>query len=485
MVHWDVIIVGARCGGAALASLLARRGKRVALLEASERGTDMPMSTHLMQPPGMDVLDRLGIGSRVRAAAPPSHYMRLALDDASAIAPMPEGRPAYCIRRALLDPWLQQTAEESGATLLDRHRVVELLWEGPRVVGVVARTPQGAASGSLNDTPGNTPRHPNNNPNNNTVELRAPLVVGADGPHSTVAARVAAHLGTTDDYLVCDGSRAGYWSYYDAPATWTANWDTTLEHQGQEVRYAFRCDSQRVLLFYMGPREQVAQWGKNYRERLHESLLRSETLRPLCEGKTPLGNTMGLLKMRFFYRKPVGQGWMLIGDAGHFKDFVTGQGMTDALLDAEHASAAILDGRAEAYEHFWRERDVRTLPLHFDAIRQGEVGYNTPLVRWLIARGASRPDVIARMRRVFDRKLAPGALFPKHVLAGLLLEALVKGRFDVLAGFASTARRMVSEAVELDRRTRLAAKARAALAVTPLLPQLTESAPAQAAASSS
>src|SRR5258706_16017293 len=75
--HHDVIIVGARCAGATLAALLAKSGVRVLLLEAAPRGTDMPMSTHFVQPPGMDVLDTLGVGDKVRRAAPPSKRFRL------------------------------------------------------------------------------------------------------------------------------------------------------------------------------------------------------------------------------------------------------------------------------------------------------------------------------------------------------------------------------------------------------------------------
>lgn len=66
--RWDVIIVGARCAGATLAALLAHSGVRTLLLEASSRGTNMPMSTHLLQARGMDVLERLGLAERVRGS---------------------------------------------------------------------------------------------------------------------------------------------------------------------------------------------------------------------------------------------------------------------------------------------------------------------------------------------------------------------------------------------------------------------------------
>ena len=38
-----------------------------------------------------------------------------------------------------------------------------------------------------------------------------------------------------------------------------------------------------------------------------------------------------------FMRKPWGNGWALVGDAGYFKDPLSTHGMTDALRDAELA----------------------------------------------------------------------------------------------------------------------------------------------------
>src|SRR5580765_8047440 len=96
---WDVIIVGARCAGASLATHLARAGVKTLLLEASPRGTNHALSTHFIQPPGIDALDRLGLGDVVRNAAPAANRIRFSLDDAVAISRHPEGRAGRCVRR--------------------------------------------------------------------------------------------------------------------------------------------------------------------------------------------------------------------------------------------------------------------------------------------------------------------------------------------------------------------------------------------------
>jgi flavin-dependent dehydrogenase len=422
----DVIIVGARCAGAALAALLARQGVRTLVLESAQLGAGMPMSTHYLQPPGMDVLDAIGVGDRVRRVTPASRVARIAVDDCEVLSHAPQGRFGYCVRRSTLDPWLQDAAAEAGADVRGRHRVVELVHSSGRVVGVVAETPSGRET------------------------FRAGLVVGADGPRSTIAA-----LTKVEEYLVSEGTRGGYWAYYPAPAQWSAPWDMTFEHRGDALRYVFRCDGDRVLLTGAPPVAEAATWGAEHRRRLHEFMLASNVTRPLVEGQQPVEKGAGLLRTRFFYRRPVGPGFALVGDAGHFKDFVTGQGMTDALLDAVRLSRAIVDGRDVAFERFWRTRDVETMPLHFDALRQGRVGFNSPFIRWVFERVQQRPELSARIWSVFDRRLAPHAIAPLPSLAAWGAEALLRGRLDVLKGFATTLSELLAEEKEQRARERL------------------------------
>lgn len=45
---YDAIVVGARCAGAAMALLLARRGHRVLMVDKDARGEEMKHSTHFL-----------------------------------------------------------------------------------------------------------------------------------------------------------------------------------------------------------------------------------------------------------------------------------------------------------------------------------------------------------------------------------------------------------------------------------------------------
>jgi 2-polyprenyl-6-methoxyphenol hydroxylase-like FAD-dependent oxidoreductase len=80
--HHDVVIVGARCAGSTLATFLARTGASVLLLDKDRLPSDQILSTHTIHPPGIDVLDEVGVGDAVRAVAPPTHIVRLRKNDA-------------------------------------------------------------------------------------------------------------------------------------------------------------------------------------------------------------------------------------------------------------------------------------------------------------------------------------------------------------------------------------------------------------------
>src|SRR5215207_9438824 len=124
---FDVIIVGARCAGAPLAYHLASAGLSVALLDAARLPGDQRTSTHLVQPPGMDELDALGVGPIVRRLSPALRVVRLSFDGLEARLPYGRGRAAHCLRRETLDRLLQDAAVKAGADLRAQSRVVDVV----------------------------------------------------------------------------------------------------------------------------------------------------------------------------------------------------------------------------------------------------------------------------------------------------------------------------------------------------------------------
>ena len=76
-----------------------------------------------------------------------------------------------------------------------------------------------------------------------------------------------------------------------------------------------------------------------------------------------------------YLRRAHGAGWALVGDAGHFSDPISPQGLTDALRDAELLAGAVGDGLRggsarvldEALAGYEATRDRLSLPL-FDVV---------------------------------------------------------------------------------------------------------------------
>ena len=62
--RFDVIVVGARCAGSPLATLLAREGLKVAVVERAAFPKDT-LSTHIFQAPAINFLKRLGVFEKV------------------------------------------------------------------------------------------------------------------------------------------------------------------------------------------------------------------------------------------------------------------------------------------------------------------------------------------------------------------------------------------------------------------------------------
>ena len=181
--RYDVVIVGARCAGATLATFLARAGGSVVVLDKDRLPSDQILSTHTIHPPGLDVLDDVGVGDAVRSVAPPTRIMRLQKSEAFVDIEFPDGRAEYCPRRVRLDGLLQDAAVSAGVAVVDRTRVTSLLRDGDRVGGMRAAGPTGQER-----------------------VFRASLAMGADGRHSTVARQVDA-----EEYLAYDAPRAMYW----------------------------------------------------------------------------------------------------------------------------------------------------------------------------------------------------------------------------------------------------------------------------------
>src|SRR3954447_16898488 len=138
--HYDVLIVGARCAGAATAMLMARRGLRVLAIDKAGYGDDT-ISTHALMRGGVLQLHRWGLLARLKEVGTPPvatttfHYG----DEAVEIAIRPgDGVDAlYAPRRTVLDSLLVDAAWEASADVRHHHKLAGLIEDAGRVIGAV------------------------------------------------------------------------------------------------------------------------------------------------------------------------------------------------------------------------------------------------------------------------------------------------------------------------------------------------------------
>lgn len=151
--EYDAIVVGARCAGSPTAMLLARKGHKVLLVDKDRFPSDT-LSTHMVHPPGIALLQQWGLLDRLIATGCPA-IQRYKYDFGPfTIAGRP--RPAegvdvgYGPRRVILDKLLIDAAAEAGAEVR----------EGFTVRRFCSRTVASPASAATRKAPSPSPRTP-------------------------------------------------------------------------------------------------------------------------------------------------------------------------------------------------------------------------------------------------------------------------------------------------------------------------------------
>jgi 2-polyprenyl-6-methoxyphenol hydroxylase-like FAD-dependent oxidoreductase len=305
----DVVVVGARCAGAATAMLLARQGLRVVVVDRGERGRDTT-STHALLRGAVVQLDRWGLLATVRAAGTPAvrqavfHY-----GDAATTVPVGgrEGSdPLYAPRRTVLDPILVDAARAAGADVRFGTTVTGLVREARgRVAGVRVRGPRGG-----------------------TATVRARLTVGADGRGSPVARAVGAPVLVDAG----DGGAVAYAHVLGLGEDAYEWWYRTGLTAG-----LIPTNDERACVF-------VGASAPRLRAEVQRDAS-AGFLRLLAAAAPPLADAVAAApasgRVRTWVatpsvvRRPWGPGWALVGDAGSSIDPLSAHGITDALRDAE------------------------------------------------------------------------------------------------------------------------------------------------------
>ncbi len=399
----DAIVVGGGPAGSAVACLLAQRGHDVLLLDSARFPRDKVCGDSV-SPEAWRLLDAIGAADRVRALVPwPLQGMRLVSPSGTSFRGEYQGRrrPGFAVRRLAFDAALLASAREAGAEVR----------EGVRVTGLLSGRPDGADRGGACGVTTDV-----------GAELRARVVIGADGRRSVVARRLG--LLREHRHLRRFAVR-GYWDGVEG-----------LESFGEmHVAGAGYCGIAPLsarsanVAFVLPQRDMAAAAGDLegfYRATLHRlwpALAERLSRARLCGPPRAIG------PLALECRAVSAPGVVLVGDAAGFYDPFTGEGVTLALRAAELAAAAIDSAlqscsrsarlpRLAAYERAYR--DATRDKFRFNRLLQLAVGH-PGIAEAVAVRLRRRPDLADRLVGIAGDFVPARAAFGPRFLLNLLL----------------------------------------------------------------
>ncbi|MEO6666932.1 MAG: NAD(P)/FAD-dependent oxidoreductase [Nitrospiria bacterium] len=334
MTIYDAVVVGARCAGSVVAGQLARGGWKVLLVDKARFPSDT-VSTHFMFPNTLARLESLGIferlHSRFKLPALRQRWRILGYELSGDFTPIDGHSLGTSIRRIALDSVLVDWALDQGALARFGEHVEGLIGTGTAsdpVLGVILKDGE---------------------------QIGARWVIGADGRTSSVASIL-----DLEKKKPMSAEMAYLFAYWRGlPDSEISSIDVHDDHSG--LMWNPSEDGIHILSL-AGPPELTR--GTNA-ERMNSYQLglrgypevidphRLDAAQMICD-LVVVPETM----MRGFYRRSNGPGWVLVGDAGHFKHPSTAQGISDAIEQSIYVARALQgdDPHLEGFEIWRRDR---------------------------------------------------------------------------------------------------------------------------------
>jgi flavin-dependent dehydrogenase len=335
---YDAAVIGGGPAGSTVATALARAGRSVIVFE-KERFPRFHVGESLL-PFNLPIFDELGLSEKIRAAGFQEKYgaffwnaatggtrpvvFERSLDDRH---PM-----AYHVKRADFDLLLLRHCEESGAVVREETAIREVLFEGGRAVGVVARARDGGDE-----------------------EVRARVVVDASGQTAFLSRK----LGTRrfDAKL----KRAAVFAHYEGvprPPGKQAGDILLPVEDGVWYWIIPFSDGTASVGAVFDPAVAGGTEGETLEQRLERLIAKSGRMAELLASGRRTSKVHGISDYSAASAKLRGDGFVLIGDAATFLDPVFSTGVFLAMATGVRAAAAI--DRALARHGRVDSKDLKT-----------------------------------------------------------------------------------------------------------------------------
>ncbi len=325
----EVVVIGGGPGGATASTLIAQAGHRVRLFER-EQFPRFHIGESLI-PETYWILKRLNMLPKMRA----SHYVKkysVQFVGASGRLSEPfyfvDHKPHECsqtwqVRRSEFDRLMLDNAREHGVEVNESVRVLEILFDGQRAVGVRIADAQGRES-----------------------EVRADVIVDASGQSSMIMSRLG--LREWDPLL----KKAALWTY------WQGAYRDTGRDEGATI--VMQTAGRRGWFWYIPLHDDIVSVGvvadyeylfknrvdKDYEKIYFEQVAACAGLKNRFDGAQRVTDFYAAKEYSYRSRKAAGDGWVLVGDAFGFLDPLYSSGVLLALKSGQLAADAVNEGLA-------------------------------------------------------------------------------------------------------------------------------------------
>jgi len=322
----DVVVIGGGPAGSTVSTLVAQQGRSVALFER-ETFPRFHIGESLI-PETYWVLKRLNMLPKMQQSPFVKKYsVQFVNANGRQSAPFYfwDNRPHECsqtwqVVRSQFDKMLLDNAREHGVDVHEAARVLEVLFEGERAVGVRVRSAGGDR------------------------EVRAKVVVDASGQQAMLQNRLKLRVW---DPVLNKGAIWTYWqgAYRDAGRDEGATMVLqTADRQGWFWYIPQHDDI--VSVGVVAPFDFLFKGRGSHEQTYQEEVERCPAVKQRVSGAKRVTGYFATKDYSYRSTATAGDGWVLVGDAWGFLDPLYSSGVLIALKSGELAADAIVDGLA-------------------------------------------------------------------------------------------------------------------------------------------